>query len=119
MTLLILESGSSDGLGTFSTFSNPIAMTVDNRNNYLYISDYGNNYVRGCSTISSEVKTIAMNLETPFGIALDEIQNYLYVASYNQHTIFKIPMKNSAAFPIDIASNSINSEFLFAGFPGN
>jgi hypothetical protein len=78
--------GSTDGVGTSASFSNPqgiVAVGTD-----LYISDAGNNAIRKLDTITNAVTTFAVGFNSPHGLASDGTN--LYVADTDDHTIKQV-----------------------------
>ena len=97
-----LVPGSSDGVGTFASFNNPVAMAIDQDRQHLYISDYNNNLVRKVDINSNETTTVAYNISGPMGIAVDVLANppCVYVTSFTSHAIYKISMTSGGGPPV-------------------
>lgn len=94
-------SGSSDGIGTAASFSNPLGIVIDSSDS-LYVADQHNNMIRKITSLGVVTTIIgslangngngvgtAASLNSPNGIAKDSSGN-LYISDYGNNLIRKV-----------------------------
>lgn len=67
--------------GGMITFSKPSGVALNNTESILYIADYNNNKVYGCSPNFSTC-FVAANVPVAYGIALNEANTFVYVTNF-------------------------------------
>lgn len=91
-------------------FNNPAGIVISSDNQYLYVTDTGNNRVRKVRISDGQTYLIAgsgtagyadgtgasAKFNKPFGITVDSENEYLYVADTNNHRIRKIKISTGA-----------------------
>ena len=89
------DAGYLDGSATASLFRNPFGLALTNSNSILYISDYGNNFIRIIDISANLVETLPIGnisvtaFRKPAGLALDS-SGHIYVADSGNNRIRKI-----------------------------
>ncbi|XOU93949.1 MAG: hypothetical protein ACNFW9_03825 [Candidatus Kerfeldbacteria bacterium] len=98
------------GVSGCSYFKSPTGIVISPDNQYLYVSDTGNNRIRkvrisdgqtwliagsGTAGYSNAVGSAAM-FNRPFGLTIDASGSNIYVADSNNHVIRKISLATSA-----------------------
>jgi len=86
--------GFSDGTDAATVqFGNPYSLVIDSTYCNLYVSDYGNGYIRRVQLNPLSVTTIA-TVPSPVGLAIDSANKYLY-AIYLSNTCYKLSLFTS------------------------
>lgn len=77
-------------------FQNPAGIVISPDNNYLYVTDTGNNKIRKVKISDGQSSLIASSFDKPYGITIDAVGQNLYIADTNNHQIKKINLDNNS-----------------------
>ncbi|PIS42657.1 MAG: hypothetical protein COT24_02570 [Candidatus Kerfeldbacteria bacterium CG08_land_8_20_14_0_20_40_16] len=114
-------SGEFDtGKGACAYLNNPAGIAIDPNNEYLYLTDTGNNRIRKVRISDGQTTLIAgsgaagfadgtgsaAKFNKPFGITIDNVGEYLYVADTNNHRIRRIKINTGAVTTLAGSGNA-------------
>lgn len=88
-------------------------LELDRINNILYVSDQLNGCIRQLNINTSQVTTLATNINAPGGLAYDFVSQSLFVVSTATNVIYSIPISTGHSAPI-----AVNSDYILTGSSG-
>lgn len=108
------DNGYREARGSRARFNHPAGLVISSNNQYLYVSDTGNNRIRRVTIATGETSLVAgagsagftdgkgsaAKFNKPYGLALDPAGKYLYVADTNNHAIRRITLSDRTVITI-------------------
>jgi len=108
------------GQGSCAYFNNPAGIAISPDNQYLYVTDTGNNRIRKVKISDGQTTLIAgsgaagyadgtgsaAKFNKPFGLTIDDVGEYLYVADTNNHRIRRIKISTGAVTTLAGSGNA-------------